>query len=74
MPDPQLPSERLTELEIQAAHIQRLYDHLNEVVTSQATLIDRLTRRLAKLEEQLQNLKVKSEPPIDPLDEKPPHY
>jgi len=74
MPDSNSPSKRLTELEIQAAHIQRLYDHLNEVVTEQAKLVDRQARRLAKLEEQLQNLKVKSETPIDPFDEKPPHY
>ena len=30
------PQERMTELEIQLAHVQRLYEQLNEVVTEQS--------------------------------------
>ena len=66
--------ERLTELEIQLAHVQRLYEQLNEVVTDQATSADRMQRRVLQLQEQLKTLKEKQQPAIDPLDEKPPHY
>ena len=68
------PEERLTELEIQIAHVQRTYDQLNEVVTEQTLEIDRLQRRLGRLADQLERMKAKPEMPPDPLDEKPPHY
>ena len=74
MNDSNSAQPRLSELEFQAAHVQRLYDQLNEVVTQQSGLIDRLQRRVAKLEHQLQDARHKSETPIDPYDEKPPHY
>ena len=66
--------ERITELEIQLAHVQRLYEQLNEVVTSQTIQADRMARRMAQLQDQMRQLKAKPLPPIDPLDEKPPHY
>jgi SlyX protein len=68
------PDDRLTELEIQLAHVQRLYEQLNEVVTTQATQTDRMERRILQLQNQLKELKSKGESEIDPLDEKPPHY
>jgi SlyX protein len=68
------PEDRMTELEIQLAHVQRLFEHLNEVVTAQAMQTDRMDRRIAQLQNQLKDLKVKQEPEADPLDEKPPHY
>jgi SlyX protein len=68
------PDDRMTELEIQLAHVQRLYEQLNEVVTAQATQTDRMERRILQLQNQLKELKAKQEPEIDPLDEKPPHY
>lgn len=68
------PNERMTELEIQLAHVQRLYEQLDEVVTAQATQTDRMQRRILQLENQLKELKVKQDPEVDPLDEKPPHY
>ena len=65
---------RIDELEFQFAHLQRIYDQLNEVVTEQADGIDRLTRRVTSLETQYAELKQASDATDDPLDEKPPHY
>ncbi len=66
---------RITELEIQLAHVQRMYEQLNEVVTSEAMRADRMQRRLDTLTQQFKDIKSKSvEPASDPLDEKPPHY
>lgn len=67
--------DRLTQLEIQLAHVQRLYEQLNEVVTSEAMRADKLQRKVDTLSSQLKEVKQKSsEPDRDPLDEKPPHY
>lgn len=68
------PAERVTELEIQLAHLQRQYDQLNEVVTEQASLSDRMSRQIRELQEQVKELKTKPLAEGDPLDEKPPHY
>jgi uncharacterized coiled-coil protein SlyX len=69
------PQERMTELEIQLAHVQRLYEQLNEVVTEQSGRIDLLERRCHQLQTQYKELKERQpESGLDPLDEKPPHY
>ena len=69
------PQERMVELEIQLAHVQRLYEQLNEVVTEQSGRIDLLERRCHQLQTQYKELKERQpEPGLDPLDEKPPHY
>ncbi|TWU60188.1 hypothetical protein Poly51_04630 [Rubripirellula tenax] len=66
---------RLIELEIQIAHVQRLYEQLNEVVTEEALRADRIQHKLDTLTNQVRDLKNKSpESAGDPLDEKPPHY
>ena len=67
-------NERMTELEIQLVHVQRLYEQLNEVVTSQALEADRMQRRIVQLQTQIKELKDKPAAAVDPLDEKPPHY
>lgn len=66
--------DRMMELEIQLAHVQRLYEQLNEVVTAQSLEMNRMERRIAQLQIQLKDLKAKPLPASDPLDEKPPHY
>jgi SlyX protein len=66
--------KRITELEIQLAHVQRLYEQLNEVVTAQAMEADRMARQMAQLNDHVRQLKAKPLPSVDPLDEKPPHY
>ena len=69
------PSEmRLEKLEFELAHLNRLYDQLNEVVTEQAMRLDSQSRTIRRLTDQLNELKEKPLPMSDPLDEKPPHY
>lgn len=68
------PDPRMTELEIQLAHLQRQFDQLNEVVTDQAGKLDRLSRIIGKMSDSVEELKQKGTEERDPLDEKPPHY
>ncbi|TWU42602.1 SlyX family protein [Novipirellula artificiosorum] len=67
-------SERLVELEIHIAHVQRVCDQLNEVVTEQAMRQDRMQNAIKQLTEKMKEMKSVEEPAEDPLDEKPPHY
>ena len=66
--------ERITDLEISLAHLQRQYDVLNEVVTAQNAQLDRALKRMSKWEENFDRLKNAVDSPSDPQDEKPPHY
>ncbi len=68
------PEQRITDLEMELAHVQRLYEQLNEVVTQQARERDQLERRFQQLLGQFKALKEKQAETFDPLDEKPPHY
>jgi SlyX protein len=68
------PEQRITDLEMELAHVQRLYEQLNEVVTQQARERDQLERRFQQLLGQFKELKEKQAEAFDPLDEKPPHY
>ncbi|NRG19852.1 SlyX family protein [Rhizobiales bacterium] len=63
---------RLTDLEAQLAHNARTVDDLNEVVTAQADLIDRLTRKVQALTEKLEDIAEMVEP--GHVIGKPPHY
>ncbi|MFG0260897.1 MAG: SlyX family protein [Novipirellula sp. JB048] len=74
MADPSEMTQRLVELEIQLAHVQRAYDHLNEVVTDQAMRQDRMQAALKAMKEKMSELKADEELAEDPRDEKPPHY
>ncbi len=65
---------RVTELEIGLAHLQRQFELLNEVVTEQADRLDKANKRIAKFEEMLESVKTAAESTSDPIDEKPPHY
>jgi uncharacterized coiled-coil protein SlyX len=73
---PQSVEQRIETLEITVAHLQRLNEQLNEVVTRQSLEADQMTRRIERLEALAKDLKEKqqSQEPFDPLDEKPPHY
>lgn len=62
-------SERIVDLEIQLMHQQRLLEELNELVYSQQQAIDRLSKDIHQLKEQLPSLN-KSEDEETP----PPHY
>jgi uncharacterized coiled-coil protein SlyX len=65
---------RIEQLEFGLTHLQRLFDQLNEVVTSQSLQNQRMQRRIDQLTEQIKQLKEKPEASLDPLDEQPPHY
>ena len=67
-------TERITHLEIQLAHLQRQFYVLNDVVTEQAMLLDRVNQRVAKWEQTVDRIKNATEPTTHPQDEKPPHY
>ena len=67
-------ASRLTEIEIQLTHQQRLTEQLSEVLSEQAKLIERLGRRIHTLENQFKQLPESGGHERDLLDEKPPHY
>lgn len=66
---------RVTELEIQLAHLQRMFDQLNEVVTEQSKRMDRLQQSSKQLADKLDRMKNASGGGgFDAVDDKPPHY
>ncbi len=66
---------RVTELEIQLAHLQRMFDQLNEVVTEQSKRMDRLQQSNKQLADKLDRMKnASSGGGFDAADDKPPHY
>jgi uncharacterized coiled-coil protein SlyX len=66
--------DKIIELEIALAHLQRQFDVLNAVVTDQAMQMDRASKRIDKWEQAVQRLKNTSETAADSVEEKPPHY
>ncbi|MCC6509905.1 MAG: SlyX family protein [Pirellulaceae bacterium] len=74
MPDESAIEKRLTELEFQFAHQQRLYEQLNQVVVEHTQQILRLERTNLRLEDQIKILREQRKEAFDPGLEKPPHY
>lgn len=66
--------DRLIDFEMHIAHLQRVVDQLNEVVTEQAIRQDRMQNTIKQLQNKIKEMKVEKETTGDPLDEKPPHY
>ncbi len=65
---------RVTKLEEQLAHLERVVEELSDVASRQGDEIDRLTRRLAMLTEREAEREA-SEGGRAPLaDQKPPHW
>jgi SlyX protein len=65
-------NERLNELEIKFAYQQETLESLNAEVTKQWTAIDKLTRQLGIMHDQMTNMTDDGSRPADePL---PPHY
>ncbi len=60
--------ERLIDLEMRLMHQEKLLEQLDEVVTDQHKLIERLQREIARLKEQV------LQGPSEDVDEPPPHY
>lgn len=65
---------RVSELEIQLAHMIRIIEQLNEIVTEQTLSEDRQRRVIRTLISQIEELKQKPSGTDDPFDERPPHY
>ncbi|WOH49558.1 SlyX family protein [Bradyrhizobium sp. sBnM-33] len=71
MSDVNALSERIDALEMRLAYQDVTIETLNQTITAQWTEIDRLTRQVAELKEQVRE--TESNAP-GPLNEKPPHY
>ncbi|WP_434053348.1 MAG: SlyX family protein [Roseibium sp.] len=69
---PQDHEERIEQLEIDLAHAGRTIEELNGVVVEQGKQIDRLTRLLDKMTDQVEELAEQVLPSHHV--EKPPHY
>lgn len=66
---------RVQRLETALAHHQRDYDALNDVVTKQASELDRLRATLRRMTERIEALQAAAETAPRTLeDDKPPHY
>ncbi|MEX0279639.1 MAG: SlyX family protein [Arenibacterium sp.] len=61
-------------IEEQIAHLTRLLDDLNEVVTDQQREIDRLTRQVRMLVEREAEREAQGSGGVIIGDERPPHY
>lgn len=64
--------DRLEKLEIDLAHANHTIDELNAVVIEQGRQIDRLTRKLIQMTDQIEDILENSVGPA-PI-QKPPHY
>ncbi|NBN64484.1 hypothetical protein GWI72_12125 [Microvirga tunisiensis] len=67
-----MSEERIEKLEIDLAHANHAIDELNAVVIEQGRQIDRLTRRLLEMTDQIEEL-IEVGLPQHRID-KPPHY
>jgi SlyX protein len=74
MEDQRSLQSRVTELEIQLAHQQRICEQLNEVVTEHTHSMMRYERVILRLEEHIKLLRDQRKEQFDPREEKPPHY
>ncbi|SMP65240.1 SlyX protein [Neorhodopirellula lusitana] len=79
MSSPSTPStqpieDRVTKLEIQLAHTERICEQLNEVVTQLSRDAQERDRLLKRIVEQLKDVKNKMDESGTAEDEKPPHY
>lgn len=72
MSHPQDIEQRLTDLEVKASFTEDLVDHLNQTIVRQQTQIDRLTRELVALREQIASADAGGSRSL--RDELPPHY
>lgn len=69
-----MSEEQLNRIEETLIHQQQEIDSLNAVVTRQWEVIDRLSKRLEKLHEEMETMSFDSEGGGPPANEKPPHY
>jgi len=70
MSDGDFDASRLDVVEMLVAHQERAIAELNDTITAQWRKIDALERQVARLLEEMQNLRAAREAPEPP----PPHY
>ena len=70
---PTSDSARLDELEMRVVHQDQTIDELNEAITAQWKLIDRLERQVQHLAERVADAE-QSASQTAPVDRPPPHY
>lgn len=63
---------RIEQLEIDLAHASRTIEDLNEVVIAQGKTLERLTRKMSEMTDQVEEL-IENALPAHQVD-KPPHY
>lgn len=66
-------SERLTNIEAALAHLQKDFDALNEAILLYSRRFETMQGLIDQMSEQIEESK-SAESPVDPVDEKPPHY
>lgn len=69
-----MSEEQLNRIEETLIHQQQEIDSLNAVVTRQWEVIDRLTKRLEKVQEEMETMSFDGDGGGPPANEKPPHY
>lgn len=65
--------DRLTELEIKAAHMEEALNEMSDVLISQQTSIDKLELTIQRLRDRME-ADSQAHADSDPAAEKPPHY
>jgi SlyX protein len=72
MPNIEALNTRIDALETRLAHQDRIIEDLNATVTDQWKQIESLTRKVVRLDEQIQDLRASAGPTGE--QEPPPHY
>lgn len=72
MTDIKALEKRLETLETQVAYQDQTIEDLNKAITEQWTLLDRFKKKIARLEEELDEIEAAAGNPVRV--DKPPHY
>jgi SlyX protein len=64
-------AERLQKIESSLAHLEHLYEQLNEVVLSQGKQLDKMSSHQQRLSQTVEGIELER---IRSLKQKPPHY
>ena len=68
------PSAVQVELEMKLGFLEHTIEELNEVILDQNTAIEKLAKRIEKLEQRTTAGSESQPEPSDPYAERPPHY
>ncbi len=65
---------RLIDIEIKVSYQEDTIEMLNDIVTKQQQQLNKLQKSLEVLADRMQDVKVQFDDPLNPADERPPHY